>query len=61
MDEGNNGNNAAARPEDLKLIDGWSATKPEAELAAKKRGLVANSTATYGTTPENSQAQEAAQ
>lgn len=61
MDEGSNGNGGSARPEDLKLIDGWSATKPEAELAAKKRGLSANSAATYGASAENTPAQEAAQ
>lgn len=36
-----------ARPEDLKLLDGWSATRPEAEAAARKRGLAANQTAAY--------------
>jgi len=60
MDEDSNGNNAAARPEDLKLIDGWSATKVEAELAAGKRGLVANTAASYGTAP-SAPAEEAAQ
>ncbi|HEY1180896.1 MAG TPA: hypothetical protein VN066_01685 [Rhodocyclaceae bacterium] len=39
--------NGPARPEDLKLIDGWSATKLEAETAARKRGLVANQAAAY--------------
>lgn len=36
-----------ARPEDLKLLDGWSASRPEAETAARKRGLAANQTAAY--------------
>lgn len=36
-----------ARPEDLKLIDGWSATKLEAETAARKRGLAANQAVAY--------------
>lgn len=36
-----------ARPEDLKLLDGWSASRPEAEAAARKRGLAANQMATY--------------
>lgn len=38
--------------EDVKIVDGWAASKPEAEAAAAKRGLTANSRASYGeTTP----------
>ena len=33
--------------EDVKIADGWAASKLEAESAAKKRGLVANAHATF--------------
>jgi hypothetical protein len=50
-----------ARPEDLKLLDGWSATKVEAESAARKRGLTANQSAAYGDAVAAAPAPEAAQ
>lgn len=49
-----------ARPEDLKLLDGWSATRPEAEAAARKRGLAANQTAAYEATTDSAAAAETA-
>lgn len=36
-----------ARPEDLKLLDSWSATQAGAEAAARKRGLSANPAVVY--------------
>ena len=48
MDDGSTGNAGPARPEELKLLDGWSATRVEAEAAAGKRGLTANKAASYG-------------
>jgi hypothetical protein len=48
MDEENTASGSPARSEDLKLLDSWSATRIEAELAAGKRGLVANKSASYG-------------
>jgi hypothetical protein len=51
MDDEGMANAGPARPEDLKLLDSWSATKVEAEIAAGKRGLVANKTAGYGEPP----------
>ena len=46
MDE-NTAGAGPARPEDLKLLDGWAATRIEAETAARKRGLAANQTVAY--------------
>ena len=48
MDDGSTGNAGPARPEELKLLDSWSATKVEAEVAAGKRGLAVNKAASYG-------------
>jgi hypothetical protein len=51
MDDGSTANAGPARPEELKLLDSWSASQVEAEIAAGKRGLVANKTASYGAAP----------
>jgi hypothetical protein len=48
MDDGTNANAGPARPEDLKLLDSWSATRVGAEAAASKRGLAANQNVSYG-------------
>lgn len=50
MDEEGAPNAGPARSEELKLLDSWSATQVQAELAAGKRGLVANKSASYGET-----------
>lgn len=48
MDDENVASNAPASPESLKALDGWAATSVDAEIAAGKRGLVANKNASYG-------------
>ena len=60
MDEEGAANAGPARSEDLKLLDSWSATRVEAEIAAGKRGLAANKTASYGE-PEAAPTQEMTQ
>jgi len=50
-----------ARPEDLKLLDGWSATRPQAEAAAHKRGLAARQMAAYETAASSNPVSEAEQ
>lgn len=42
------GTAAPASSADLKLLDSWAATRVDAEIAAGKRGLVANKSASYG-------------
>lgn len=66
--EGGNANAAPASSADLKLLDSWAATRVDAEIAAGKRGLVANKNASYGGTepavaaaPANAAAPEDAQ
>lgn len=61
MDEESSGNGGPARPEDMKLLDSWSATRIEAEAAAGKRGLIANKTAGYGEAPRTASVEETPQ
>lgn len=44
MDEGGTADGAPAEA-DLKLLDGWAATKVEAKAAARRRGVVARDVA----------------
>ena len=60
MDDGNVAA-GPARPEDLKLLDNWSATKVEAESAARKRGLTANQSAAYSDPASTAPSTEVAQ